>query len=420
MKLLILSNRYYFTGLLLVSILGEISSYFLIKSIIYREFNEQLFSEKKQLIYELHEHDDLLETLYLNIGDRISLQKKNYDPKIETHIKDIQLYDFYKKKELSFRQIVFSDQVKGEFYVITISRSLVSSKDLIKGVTEIVALITLLFFITMLLISNIISKKVWKPFYNTLTLIKNLNITKPQLLSFKRTKVLEFRELNSTIEVMTNQMVKDYKNLKEYTENTSHEIQTPIAIIKNKIELIMQDEDFSKPQLIALNQIYELTIRLSKLKDNLSLLSKINNNQFIEVIDITVADYVKKIVENVEELLQIKNISVVSDFKDNPTIQLNETLAYLLFNNLVSNAIKHNINHGKIILELTNTYFMIKNTGTPLNVAPQELFERFKKHGNRPDSTGLGLSLIQNITTYYNFSITYTNKDIWHKLTLEF
>ncbi|PKV52894.1 signal transduction histidine kinase [Aquimarina sp. MAR_2010_214] len=420
MKLLILSNRYYFIGLLVISILGEILSYYMIKSIINREFNEQLFAEKEQLIYELREYDNLLETLYLNIGDRISLQKMDHDPKTETHIKDVKIYDFYKKEEISFRQIVFSDQVKDDFYIITISKSLLSSEDLIKLVTEIVALITFLFFMTMFLLSNIISKKVWKPFYDTLSLIKKLNIVKPQSFSFKKTKVREFRELNSTIETITNQMVKDYNNLKEYTENTSHEIQTPIAIIKNKIELIIQGNDFSKDQLIALNQIHKLIIRLSKLKDNLSLLSKISNNQFIDVVDINVADYLKEMIKSVEELIEMKNIDVSFYFKEAPIIRLNETLAYLLFINLISNAIKHNINHGKIILELTGDYVLIKNTGEPLPIAPEKLFERFKKHGDKHNSTGLGLSLIQSIVKYYNFSITYTNKEVWHILKLKF
>ena len=114
---------------------------------------------------------------------------------------------------------------------------------------------------------------------------------------------------------MTNQVVKDYKNLKEYTENTSHEIQTPLAIIKNKIELLMQDENLSEPQLTALGQVYESTARLSKLKDNLSILSKIDNNQFIETSRIALADYLNDRIESVGELLDIKNIEVPRTLK---------------------------------------------------------------------------------------------------------
>ncbi|WP_438711449.1 sensor histidine kinase [Aquimarina muelleri] len=420
MKLLILSNRYYFAGLLAVSLLGGISSYFLIESIINRDFNQKLLAEKKQLIYELHKYDDLLDNLYLNIGDRISLQKQNHDPKIKTYIKDTILFNFYEQKEQSFRQITFSDQVKGDYYKITISKSLISSKDLIQVVTEIVALITFLFFITILLLNNVISKKIWKPFYHTITIITNLNIAKPQPLSFRRTKILEFNELNSTVEVMMIQMEKDYKNLKEYIENTSHEIQTPIAIIKNKIEILMQDKNLLEGQLTTLNQIHEYAGRISKLKENISLLSKIDNNQFIHTIEIPITDYLKKRIDDVKELIIIKNINTTLHFKKNPVIRINETLAYLLFSNLLSNAIKHNTNKGEMVIEITDYFLSIKNTGKPLDINPEDLFGRFKKSGKKPDSTGLGLSLVHSIASYYNFPISYTNKNTWHTIVLNF
>ncbi|WP_062054821.1 sensor histidine kinase [Aquimarina longa] len=420
MKLLILSNRYYFIALLIVSIIGGVSSYFLIGSIINREFNKKLYAEKNQLIYELHEFDELLNTLYLNIGDRITLQKVDQDPKIHTNIKDTLLFDFYENKESNFRKITFSEQVKGDFYKITISKPLLSSEDMIQVVTKIVAIITLLFFVTMLLLNNIISKKVWKPFYNTLTRINFFNVVDPKPLTFSKTKVREFRELNSTIEVMINQVVKDYKNLKKSTENTSHEIQTPLAIIKNKIEILMQDDQLSEYHLNILNQVHDFVRRLSKLNQNLSLLSKIDNNQFIEAIPIPIGEYLKKRVEDVEELILMKNISVILNLNENPIIKLDETLAYLLFNNLLNNAIKHNINGGKLILTLSNTHFSIKNTGKPLKIFPEELFKRFKKQGNLPNSTGLGLSIVYSITSYYNFSITYNNEDVWHVIELKF
>lgn len=95
-------------------------------------------------------------------------------------------------------------------------------------------------------------------------------------------------------------------------------------------------------------------------------------------------------------------------------------MAYVLFNNLISNAIKHNIESGKIVMTLTNAYFEIKNTGEPLEISEEELFGRFKKSGNKLDSSGLGLSLVYRIADYYDFSINYKNTDIWHKVTLKF
>ncbi|WP_438423686.1 sensor histidine kinase [Aquimarina macrocephali] len=420
MKLLSLSNRYYFTGLFIVSLIGGLSSYFVIRHTVNSEFNDKLFAAKEELVDELYRHDELLSSYSLNIGDNIVIQKVDRDPKIQTFIKDTILFNEYQNEEMNYRQITFSDKVKDTFYVFSITKSLLSSEDLIRGVTQVITLITALFFITMLVLSNIVSQRIWVPFYNTLSQIKDFNVKKPKPLSFSETKILEFRELNSTLELMTNQVAKDYKNLKEYTENTSHEIQTPLAIIKNKMELLMQDKNLSEQQISILGQVYESTGRLSKLKDNLSLLSKIDNNQFIDTTKLIVAEYLKKKIGKVKELLDIKNIEVTYDFKGNPVIEINETMAYVLFNNLISNAIKHNIESGKLVLTLTNEYFEIKNTGEPLEIPEEQLFGRFKKSGNRPDSSGLGLSLVYRIVDYYDFSISYKNTDIWHKITLKF
>ena len=420
MKLLSLSNRYYFVGLLLVSILGGITSFFVIRAIINKEFNDKLLAEKEQLIDELHNYDELLSTYRLNIGDNIQIIKVDKNPNISSFIKDTVLFDSYEKKELNFRQITFSEKVKNDHYIITISKSLLSSEDLIEGVTEIISLIAFLFFISMLILSNLISRSIWKPFYNTIFQMKDFDVRKPKSLSFKPTKIVEFQELNKTLEKMTNQVVKDYKNLKEYTENTSHEIQTPLAIIKNQIELLMQDEHLTERQLNSINKVYESAGRLSKLKDNLSILSKIDNNQFVETASIRLADYISQRIENVEELLNIKNIEVTLNFIQNPTKEINETLAYLLFNNLISNAIKHNTSPGELYLELTNDHFLIKNTGKPLEISSNEIFERFKKSGNKPDSTGLGLSMVHRITSYYDYTISYKNSDIWHTVIIHF
>ena len=420
MKLLSLSNRYYFVGLLLVSILGGITSFFVIRAIINKEFNDKLLAEKEQLIDELHNYDELLSTYRLNIGDNIQIIKVDKNPNISSFIKDTVLFDSYEKKELNFRQITFSEKVKNDHYIITISKSLLSSEDLIEGVTEIISLIAFLFFISMLILSNLISRSIWKPFYNTIFQMKDFDVRKPKSLSFKPTKIVEFQELNKTLEKMTNQVVKDYKNLKEYTENTSHEIQTPLAIIKNQIELLMQDEHLTERQLNSINKVYESAGRLSKLKDNLSILSKIDNNQFVETASIRLADYISQRIENVEELLNIKNIEVTLNFIQNPTKEINETLAYLLFNNLISNAIKHNTSPGELYLELTNDHFLIKNTGKPLEISSNEIFERFIKSGNKPDSTGLGLSMVHRITSYYDYTISYKNSDIWHTVIIHF
>ncbi|CAM1355179.1 sensor histidine kinase [uncultured Tenacibaculum sp.] len=420
LKLLNFSNLYYFIGLFIMSIIGASSSYIVFKKTIYNEFNKKLYAEKEELIEELYSHENILSTYSLNIGDNIYIKKVKENPKIETIVKDTILYNKFYKKELNYRKIIFSSEVKGQFYVLTIAKSLLSTEYLLKGITDIIIFVGALFFLTMFFISNVVFKKIWKPFYSTLEQIRKFNVKKPNPLFFKKTKVIEFEELNTSLDLMVNQAVKDYKNLKEYTENISHEIQTPLAIIKNKVELLIQDSNLTEHQLIALNNIYKSTDRLSKLKENLSFLSKIDNNQFIETLELNVADFLREIISNVEELIQMKNINLKMSLVEGYKVKINEALAYTLFNNLIINAIKHNIEYGELELVLNKTSLIIKNTGEPLKVNEIELFERFKKSSINKDSTGLGLSLVQRIVEYYGFSIKYINKNNSHIITLNF
>ncbi|TYP99882.1 signal transduction histidine kinase [Tenacibaculum adriaticum] len=420
MKLLRFTNQYYFIGLLIASLVGSVLAFYITKYNINEGFNQKLYAEKEQLIHELNEFDELLSTYTLNIGDKINIKKVDEDPRIETFIKDTVMYSTYEKNNLNHRQILFSEKIKENYYIISITKSLLSQENLIKDVLEIIFVIIILLFLTMVLLANIVSKIVWKPFYDTLFQLRSYNIKKSESLKLLPTKVLEFNELNTTIENMTFQVEKDYKLLREYTENVSHEIQTPLAIIKNKIELLLQDQTLNEEHLITLAQLHQSTGRLSRLSKNLSILTKIENNQFVENTEIYLADYIKERIEDFEELLILKDIELTTKFKDNPKLLLNETLAYLLFNNLISNAIKHNIKGGGIAIEITDKSFVITNTGKPLIVSKVELFNRFVKSTNSSESTGLGLSMVKKIISFYNFYIAYKNEDNLHVITVLF
>lgn len=420
MKLLRFSNQYYFIGLLFAAVLGGFFSFFITIYNINEEFNEKLYSEKEQLIYDLKNYNELISAYPLNIGNKININKVTKNPNIKTYLKDTVVYSKFEKKYINQRQIVFSEKIKNCFYIVTIKKSLLSKENLIKDVLETIFITIVLLLITMVIMANIVSNIVWKPFYNTLSQLRSFNIKKATSLQFLPTKVSEFKELNETIQKMTLKAEKDYKLLKEYTENVSHEIQTPLAIIKNKIELLLQDQTLSKEHLITLVQLHQSTGRLSRLSKNVSILTKIDNNQFVETSEIFLADFIQERIDDFEELVILKDIQLTTNFKANPKLLLNETLAYLLFNNLISNAIKHNMKQGGVAIEITDSYFRITNTGKPLEVSNVELFNRFVKSTDSSESTGLGLSMVKKIVSFYNFFISYKNEENIHVISVYF
>ncbi|MEQ8471234.1 MAG: HAMP domain-containing sensor histidine kinase [Marinoscillum sp.] len=406
MKLLDIANRYYLVVLILVFSIGSLAAYSVLKGIINHEFNEKLFAEKEQLIFELNNYENLQKTYYLNIGDVIDIREVETNPMVSSLLIDTTMYDQYEKKELPFRQLTFSEEIKGKYYVITISKSLLPNLDLIQGVSEIMIGIALLLMVSLGFLNRWIFKKLWKPFYQIIDQLQRFKISQPIPLDIEPSDVDEFNKLSAVLDEMITKNIKDYKTLREYTDNTSHEIQTPLAIIKNKAEILMQ-EDLTESQMMEVSKIYEASTRLARLKEGLSLLSKIENNQYIASEAINLKQYLEKRLESFEELIELKQITLTTTFHSEPTVHWHNDLAYMLITNLLSNAIKHNIQEGYILIILNQNSLLIRNSGKEPLISTDQLFERFKRSSNLRESTGLGLSIVKRITTQYNMKIDY-------------
>ena len=420
MKLLTLTNRYYLASILPILLVGGFLAYIILRGIINHEFNQKLFAEKKQFIYEWHSYENLRETLYLNVGDKIEVKMVDYDPKIKSILSDTTMYDSFEKKELPYRLLKFSDKINDQFYIITITKSMLPTEDLIQGVGQIILILIAGLVLSIGLVSRAISKKIWTPFNNAIFSLKNYQISTPANIHFDTTSIDEFKELNQVLTNMINKSRKDYVSLKEFTENASHEIQTPLAIIKSKAELLLQDVNLNQENLQDVGKIYEAANRLSRLKQGLTMLAKMDNNQFEEVEPIEVAEFITNSLENYEELITLKEIDLTTVFNGAPTLILNNTLAYVLVTNLINNAIKHNHSQGKIQITLNNDELIVENSGQPMYEDPENYFHRFKKGSAQSDSSGLGLALVKKICDIYKMSISYTVNDTKHRIAIQF
>lgn len=420
MKLLTLTNRYYSLSIVFILLVGGFISYLILRQIINHEFNQKLFAEKDQFIYEWHTYDNLKETLYLNVGDRIDVEAVGYDPKIKSILSDTIMFDNYEKIELPFRQLKFSDQLHNKYYVITITKSMLPTEDLIQGVGEIILIMVIGLVLILGLVTRVMSKKIWSPFNNTLSSLGKYQISNSEKVVFSNTNIDEFTELNDVLSKMIQKSRRDYENLKEFTENASHEIQTPLAIIKSKAELLLQEGTLNARNLEDIGKIYEAANRLSKLKQGLSMLAKMDNNQFEEVEPIDMVSFLDKKIANFEELIEMKHIGLTKVYNGQPTLILNYTLAYILVTNLINNAIKHNLDKGSIDVTLNDNELVIENTGKPTNEDPEKFFERFKKGSSSSDSSGLGLALIKKVCDIYKMKISYVVNKNRHKIVIQF
>lgn len=303
-------------------------------------------------------------------------------------------------------------------YKVTITISREETEFLI----QIIAVITLALMVVLLLVLFLTNRYLmgglWQPFYDTLFAIKAFNVSDNESFELKESKFDEFNELNRAVHVMSTRVKNDFQNLKHFTENASHEMLTPLAVITAKLDTLIQDETI-KPELYdQINDIYAATSKLSRLNQSLLLLVKIENNLVEDVewvdLDLLIAEKGRLF----QDLLLAKDITGTLKLEPKK-VRVSKYLIDILLNNLFSNAIRHNVEHGQLIISLTADKLSFQNTGVSKSLDEETVFERFQK-GNKSDGTGLGLAIVKNICNIYKWNIYYEYRDSRHTFQIVF
>ena len=322
------------------------------------------------------------------------------------------------KKPEAGRAVLGLIMLKGQHYKVIITESRESTEDLVQ-VIGIITLILMVCLLVVLFITNrYILNGLWKPFYETLGKLKAFNISDSQGLKLKDDKVDEFNELNQVVDAMSSRAKDDYQHLKQFTENASHEMMTPLAVITAKLDTLIQDETLKPEQFDQINDIYSAASKLSKLSQSLLLLVKIENNLVTGAELLSLDGLISQKITQFNELAQSKNILVADSIGDK-NIVASKYLIDILLNNLFSNAIRHNINNGQIIITLNGDKLIFKNTGTEKIPNDERLFERFQK-GQKSEGAGLGLTIVKNICNLYHWNITYSFENPFHTFEIGF
>lgn len=209
-----------------------------------------------------------------------------------------------------------------------------------------------------------------------------------------------------------------FKRNKEFSENLSHELLTPLSIIRSKAELLLQSENLSESDLKNIDSILKTVSKLSKVNRGLILLSKIENNQFVDREKIDIDEIVRDALELMEDQIRHLDLSVRIEKKEESELTSNSNLVHILFNNLIKNACVHNIPGGYVKVVFEKNSISIENSGKANQINEKDIFKRFSSGSNKPDSIGLGLSIVKNICKKLHFKISYKNDKEIHRFTI--
>lgn len=415
MKLIEKTRRSYIPYAILIFIISSVVIYFTLKRITISKQDEKLKWDK-ELIAQKIKYDYPLPIF------EVEDYKAMTPIKDTLYFKDTLIYQVVsgvEKYEL-YRQLTSVENLQNRTYRIVTRTSLVRNQDYILIVTLSVGIVVLLLMITVYFVNTHVMKKAWLPFYENLQIVKNFSVEDNKPITLEKSGIEEFEELNDSLTRLTDKIISDFNNLKEFTENASHEMQTPLAIMQSKSEMLLQSENLDPDHIQHIRAIYTSVQRLSKLNKTLLLLSKIENNQFAEKETLNVNKSIEKQLEIFEDFIENKELELVMNTAMDVTIEANPLLFDMVISNLISNAIKHNVKGGSITISTTKLFVSVSNSGAPTTLDSSSLFERFKKESRSSNSFGLGLAIVKKVCDNYNWKITHSFAEDQHNISIYF
>ncbi len=400
-----------FLWISLVLMLGStVVLYYYLRVVLQAEVEEELRSTESRIERNIKEGG-----MVYQLPPIVEVKKvTNLDKEI---LKDTLIYDPSQDELEEFRELSSFSSINDQNYKITVRALVVESENILLAVVLSYLIIILMVFIFLFYLNKSRNQKIWHPFFKNLEQMKNFSLTSENPIELMDSDILEFSELNEEMTILTNKVRADYKNLKQYTEDVSHEMQTPLAIIQAKIENVINGEMLEDTQYEQLTSIQKDIQRLTQMSKRLTLLTKIENNQFLkkERLDIS-----KQLKETIRDFSEISTVSFDFEICESIWVDMDPFLAQVLCGNLISNAIKYSIGHKNIAVSTQNGKVTIANAGEAAIRHPEMLYSRFYRESDGAKSTGLGLAIVKRICDFYGFTIAYHFEAGMHHFIISF
>lgn len=409
MKLLNHTSKYFALLLLPLITIWAVTFYYAMLDEIYDSLDDGLENQKILLLQRVEKDPGLLDhTAFENGNFSIGNISQNSYKTFKERYQDTMMYMQNEKDYEPVRVYESAFQHKNQYYKIKIVTSMVEEDDLIESLVLYLIALYVLLVATILILNNWLLKKIWQPFYGLIHQLRGFSIERDDKITPPQTNIEEFNLLNAAVERLTQKSRDSYVEQKQFIENASHELQTPLAISINKLELFLEKNKLEDKQMADLAAVLDNLGRLTRLNRSLLLLSKIENKQFIDEEEVDFDDLIQQVITDFEDLAEHKNIQIKFSATAHLNYIINKDLATILLTNLIKNALVHGRENETVKMVLKERAIQIQNSGTENALDGQKLFSRFKSTTTDKRSTGLGLAIAKAIADKYNLDLSYT------------
>ena len=309
-----------------------------------------------------------------------------------------------------YRKIV----IEGKPFVLMSHIPMIENKDLLATMGSQYGLLFLALLVSLTILQRMMSKKLWKPFYDTLDKIEGFKLESGQKPDFEQTTTIEFSRLNEKLNGLMVDNITIYKQQKEFIENASHELQTPLAVFKSQLDILLQQPGLTQSNTEIIRSLYAVSARMTRLNKNLLFLARIDNAQ---LSNMEVVDFVKILHDQLmylRELAESEGLTVHEETGNSLNLKANKLLVESLINNMVVNAIRHNVKEGTINIKVDKSGLKVSNTGVPYALDPNKIFRRFSRSSEEKKGNGLGLAIVQQICIMHGWEVSYNYENNLH------
>ncbi|WP_272957394.1 sensor histidine kinase [Zunongwangia profunda] len=408
MKLLNYTTTYFAFLLLLIITVWALIFYWQMLDEIYDSMDDGLENQKMLVIQKAIKDPSILQKTNFDDG-YYTFRKVTKSDKILSHRDQYRDTTMYMLNEDDFEPVRLLESIfrhEDEYYKVKVITSMVEEDDLIEDLFYSILWLYIGMVVSILLLNNFLLKKVWHPFYDLLRKLKNFNIESDQEIHYAETNIEEFKLLNKNVDRLLKKSRESYVNQKQFIENASHELQTPLAISINKLELLLESEHLNEKDISLLADGIQNLERLSKFNKSLLLLSKIENRQFENIETLDINQVLQEIIDSLEDLADLRKINIEFEQQQQLLFEGNKELIFILYVNLIKNAIIHSSKNNRIYINVAQNEVVIQNEGEhSLNTAV--IFQRFYKKSGVKSSTGIGLALAKAIADKYELGLHY-------------
>ncbi len=404
MNLLSKINKYFIINSILLFVFIYLILFFIIDRSIRKEADQQLKNISKKVVNELKQGGavDYPPFIVINKADTIPNRIPFYE--------DVYIKFYDTEEDEPFRQLTTYANIKGQEYEIIARTSMREKNELFLDIALVIFIGILLLLFTFYIINKRVSRYVLSDIYDTINKIEQFSISDPKNLNLKKSDIIEFEKLNNALSFLAEKAKKEYRILREFTEELNHEIQTPISVIKSKIELLLQSIELTADNYYFLEAILKNLNKLEKINKSILLLNKLENTDIFEVSEVDMNIEINNVIKNFQSFGQFRNLSIefINDSPSNSNIEINQSLFGILISNLISNAIKYSYENSSIKINLARKEKYLVLTISNYCDKPKSLdkfFDRFYKESDSYESIGLGLAIVKKICNIYKIEI---------------